>query len=221
MKRKDKFICLSLVIIYVIIVVGIILSPVIYYAVSKPIIYYIIEYDINLSNREEIIDKVENLNYTAYLNHIYKYPDPYPETQKYIDRDLINLLKSRIENDTGFYSWPPYSHYLRYYFLGENHSKLYLTYSNNTIFSLKDQNNQSLLLVVDHVWGGIEWYLNFTQIPYVYNDNSTLVLSESIFIDINMVYVYPFRYYSFDQYLVLNKNLDVILIFIYHIISID
>ncbi|UCC20201.1 MAG: hypothetical protein JSV62_02645 [Promethearchaeota archaeon] len=218
MKRKDKFICLSLVIIYVIIVVGIILFPVLYQLiVIRPRIYYIIEYDINLPNREEIIDKVENLNYTAYLNNYN--PDPW-EPQRYVDKDLIDYLKSLIENDTGFHWWPSYTHYLRYYFLGENHSKLYLIYNNNTIFNLKDQNNQSLLLREDGFWMGTEWYLNFTQIPYVYNDNSTLVLSESIFIDINMVYL-GFEYYSFNQYLVLNKNLDVILIFIYHDIYID
>jgi len=224
MKHREILRCILVV---SILVAGIIIFAVLYNViVIRSRIFYEIDYNINLSNREEIIHKVENLNYPAYLNN---YPYPYyyhADINSYVDRDLIDFLKSRIENDSGFKWSLSYQHYLRYFFLGENHSKLYLTYSNNTIFSLKDKNNQSLFLREDNIWLGFYWYLDFTQIPYVYGDNSTLVLSELIFVKINLEYEWNCGYvclhqYSFEQYLLLSKNLDVILIFIYHDIFID
>ncbi|MFX1593030.1 MAG: hypothetical protein ACFFCL_10080 [Promethearchaeota archaeon] len=207
-------------------IVGITVSPVLYSViVIRPRIYYKIEYNVNLSNREEIIYKVENLNYIAYL-HNFDYDYQSSGISSYVDRNLIHFLKSRIENDGGFTLWPYYRHYLHYIFLGKNHSKLYLIYNNNTIFSLKDKNNQSLLLKGDKYWEGFTWYLNFTQIPYVYGDISTMVLSELIFVEINVEYEWNcgyvcFHEYLYKQYLLLSKNLDVILILIYHYIFID
>ncbi|MFX1239803.1 MAG: hypothetical protein ACFFA7_00995 [Promethearchaeota archaeon] len=147
-------------------------------------------------------------------------PDLYPYFKAYADRDLINFLMERIENYTGFHS-----HHLYYSFLAENHSKLSLTYNNNTIFSLKDQDNQSLILKKDGWWQS-SWYLNFTQIPYVYGDNSTLGLSELIFVEINVEYVHVgcwvcYEEYSCNQYLLLDKNLDIVLIFINYYYFID
>ncbi|MFX1595314.1 MAG: hypothetical protein ACFFBK_04545 [Promethearchaeota archaeon] len=223
MKRRESLICIFVVSLFI---VGIILFPVLYNViVIRSRIYYIIDYSINLSNRDEIIYKVENLNYTAYLHNL-NYDYQYFGINSYVDRDLIHFLKSRIEKDIGFKWWPSYQHYLRYSFLGDNHSKLYLTYSNNTIFSLKDQNNQSLLLRGDKYWEGFDWYLNLTQIPYVYGDNATLILSELIFVEINVEYEWTcgyvcFHEYLFKQYLLLSKNLDIMLIFIYYYIFID
>ncbi|MFX1498878.1 MAG: hypothetical protein ACFFBH_15240 [Promethearchaeota archaeon] len=234
MKHKKALICIF---IFSILVAAIILVPVFYnIIVVQARIYYITEYNIDFSNREEIIDKVENLNYTAYL-HNNDYIPPYPiykGISSYVDRNLINFLKSRIETDTG--SWwrglyslfgGDYHQYLRYSFSGDNQSKLYLTYNNNTIFDLKDQNNQSLLLKVEGS-GELDfrWFLNFTYIPYVYDNMSTLDLSELIFIKINLEYEWVgsyalFHQYLINQYLLLNKNLDVILIFIYYNIFID
>jgi hypothetical protein len=201
------------------IIVGIIAIPVLYNAIFGSRAYYIIDYDVNLSNREDIINKVENFNYTAYLNHSY-IPDGYATDHKgYVDRDLINLLKSKIENHTGICS-----RHLHYYFLGENHSQLYLTYSNNTIFNIKDHNNQSLFLKRGR-WK-ISWYLNFTLIPHVYSDtSSTFVLSELIFVKINLEYELTcpigYDYGSLEQYLLVSMKLDVILIFIYSYFDYD
>ncbi|MDX1799184.1 MAG: hypothetical protein R3255_11085 [Candidatus Lokiarchaeia archaeon] len=216
MKRK--------VIIFFIIVssllVGMIISPLLYNIfVIWPRIYYKIEYNTDLSNREEIIDKVETLDYSVYLHQSYN-PDLDPEFKGYVDRDLINFLKERIENYTGFHS-----HHFIYSLLWVNHSKLYLTYNNNTIFSLKDRDNQSLILKKDGWWEP-SWYLNFAQIPHVSGDKSTLELSELIFVEINVDYYYiagfvGYTKYLVNQYLLLSKNLDVILIFIYYYFEID
>ncbi|MFX1239804.1 MAG: hypothetical protein ACFFA7_01000 [Promethearchaeota archaeon] len=194
------------------IIVGIVTIPVLYNAYIRSRIYYIIEYNIDLSNREEIIDKVETLNYSAYIYYSY----PYEYGQPYVDRVLIDSMKSLIENDTGYLYW---THYLRYSFLGENHSKLYLTYDGDTILSLKDQNNQSLFLITYE--GYHDSYLNYTQIPYVSDGNSTLELNESIFIEINLDYKWQWNYSWYEQYLLLTKNLDITLIYINYYIFED
>jgi len=200
-------------------VVGIILYPVFYnLIVIRSRIYYIIDYDVQGSNREEIISKVETLNYTAYLNNYFEVDDEY---KSYIDTDFVVYLKSRIENDTNFQWEMLYEHYLRYFFIAENHSKLYLTYNNNTIFSVKDQNNHSLLLVENYDWDAVAWYLNFTQLSYVYSDNTTILLSNAIFIEIHLDYGYYCGnlcglWYSIDQYIMLSTNLEALMIFIPH-----
>jgi len=198
-------------------VLGIIFTPVIFnLTVIKSRIYYIIEYDVQGSNSEKIITKVETLNYTVYLNN---YSERDDEFKSFIDADFVRYLKGRIENDTKFQWIMFYEHYLRYVFIADNHPKLYLTYNNNTIFNVKDQNNQSLLSVENYFWTDIAWYLNFTQLSYVYSDNTTILLSNVIFVEINLEYGYYCGslcglWYSIDQYLVLSPNLDALMIFI-------
>jgi len=200
-------------------VMGIIFFPVILnLTLIKSRIYYFIDYDVQGSNREEIITKVETINYTVYLNN---YLEGNRGFKSYVDADFVQYLKSRIENDKNFQWEMLYEHYLRYYFIAENHSKLYLTYSNNTIFSVKDQNNNSLFLVENYDWDYVAWYLNFTQLSYVYSDNTTILLSNAIFIEIHLDYGYYCGslcglWYTIDQYLVLNTKLDALMIFIPH-----
>ena len=196
---------------------GLIFFPVILnLTLIKSRIYYLIDYDVQGSNREEIISKVETLNYTVFLNNNIEQDD---EFKRFIDADFVQYLKGRIENDTKFHWEISYGHYLRYFFIAENHSEVYLTYNNNTIFGVKDQNNQSLISAETYFWTEIAWYLNFTQLPYVYGDNFTILLSNAIFIEIRLSYGYSCGSlcglgYSIDQYLVLSTNLEVLMIFI-------
>ncbi len=198
-------------------VLGLIFFPVILnLTIIKSRIYYLIDYDVQGTNREEIINRVETLNYSVYLQNSIELDD---EFKSFIDADFVRFLKGRIGNDTKFHWELSYGHYLRYYFIAENHSDLYLTYNNNTVFNVKDQNNQSLLSEVDYLWTEIAWYLNFTQLPYVYGDNFTILLSNAIFIEIRLDYGYSCGSlcglgYSIDQYLVLSPNLDALMIFI-------
>ncbi|MFW9822418.1 MAG: hypothetical protein ACFFE4_05760 [Candidatus Thorarchaeota archaeon] len=201
------------------------LIPISYYLTIRSRINYIIDYNVDLPNREEIIYKTENFNYAAYLIPCY---DDYPHSgiTCYVDSNLLHLLKSRIEKDIGFKWWfkPFYEHTLRYYFLAENHSRLYLTYNDNTIFSIKDPNNQSLFLPESIIFSTS--YLNFARIPYVYGDQSTVMVSNFIFVEINLEYVWVCGYicyhsHSYNQYLVLGENLEVVLIFINYDVFID
>jgi len=210
---KIRFLLISLL------VLGLIFFPIfLNLTIIKSRIYYFIDYDVQGSNREEIITKVETLNYPVYLNN---YFEGYEEYKSYIDTDFVQHLKNRIENDTKFHWEMFYRHYLRYDFIAENHSKLHLSYNNNTIFNVKNQNNQTLLSVENYYWNRVAWYLNFTQLSYVYKDNSTILLSNVIFIEIHLDYGYYCGnlcglWYNIDQYLILNPNLDSLMIFIPH-----
>lgn len=208
---KTRFLLISLL------VLGLVLFPLILnLTIIKSRINYYINYEVQGSNREEIITKVETLNYTVYLNNYIERDD---EFKSFIDSDFVRYLKGRIENDTKFHWEMFYGHHLRYFFIAENQSKLYLSYSNNTIFNVKDQNNQSLLSVENYYWTDIEWYLNFTQLSYVYSENTTILLNNVIFIEMYLDYGYHCGSlcaldYSIDQYLVLSTNLDALMIFI-------
>jgi len=209
---KTRLILISLL------VLGFIFFPIfLNLTIIKSRIHYFIDYEVQGSNREEIITKVETLNYTVYLNN---YFEGYEEYKSFVNADFVQYLKSRIENDTKFHWEMFYRHFFRYFFIAENHSKLYLTYNNNTIFNVKDQNNQSLLSIVSYFWNrDIAWYLNFTQLSYVSDDNYTILLDNVIFIEMNLHYGYFCGNvcaldYSIDQYLVLSPNLDILMIFI-------
>ncbi|MFX1502367.1 MAG: hypothetical protein ACFFDH_15510 [Promethearchaeota archaeon] len=218
MKRKRVLI--------IIFIVCIVLIPIFYnLIVVRSRIYYKIEYNVNLSVREEIIQKIEHFNYTAYLNY---YDNSYSNTnlKSYIDADLKQYLKNRIKNDLGFPFSRSSTHNLRYSFLTVNQSTFYLRYNNNRIFSIKDQNNQSFSLRGNFGWDGSSWYLNFTQIPYVNDYDSTLMLKDFILVKINLDYRWMCGYlcdheYSIEQYMVLDENLDIVLIFVYYYIFID
>ena len=207
---KNRVILISLLIF------GLIFFPVINFTLNESRIYYVIDYDVEGSNREEIITKVETLNYSIYLKN---YFEGNREYQSYVNADFIQYLKSRIENDTKFHWEMSYSHHLRYFFVAENHSKLYLNYNNNTIFYVKDQNNQSLLSSDSYHWTYNAWYLNFTQLSYVYSNSKTVLLNNVIFLEINLKYGYTCGNvcaldYSITQYLLLSPNLDTLMIFI-------
>jgi len=200
-----------------ILVLGIILFPIFDNIIGlNSRIYYIIEYDVQAQDKDEIIFGVESLNYTAYLNNRGWENDIY---KSYIDASFVELLRSAIEDATRFHWQLWYRHYLRYYFTARNRSSLFLTYNNNTIFSIKDQSNSTLLSIEDYWWDQIAWYLNFTHLPYVYNDNGTVLLNNAIFVHMRLEYGYYCGslcglWSSIEQYLVLSSNLDVLMIFI-------
>jgi hypothetical protein len=213
-------------------VIGIILTRILYNLfVIKPKIYYIIEYNVDLSNREEIIQKAENFNYANYLHSCH--PDLWYDMNCYIDSDLILPLKNRIETDDFSIfqkHWPKYQHNLHYYFLAENHSKLYLTYNNHTIFSVKDHNNESIFAREDYIFTemveDITLYLNFTQISYAHTETSIEVLNDLILIEMDLEYAWVCGFvcvhsHSFEQYLLLDDSLNVALIFVHYSIFID
>lgn len=220
MKRKNKL--------RLIIIASILVIPLVYnLIVIRPKIYYEIEYDITLPNREAIINGVENLNYPNYLSsNCYYDSGLYEGITCYVDRNLVDFLKNRIEDDIWPRWMPWYQHNLCYSFLGENHTRLNLTYNNNWIYSLKDYNNQSLISS-QFYWQDYDLYLNYAKIPNVGSAKSSLVLNDLIFVKMSVEYVWvgdrPLWYHthSFEQYILLDLSLDVLLILVYYDIFID
>ncbi|MEJ2295938.1 MAG: hypothetical protein P8Y23_14370 [Candidatus Lokiarchaeota archaeon] len=199
-------------------IIGIIVFPVVYnFTVIKSRIYSVINYYVEGENSEEIINKVELFNYTGYLIN---YFEGDPDYKSYIDRDFVMDLQNRIISDTNFHWELLYSHSLEYSFIASNYSKLYLTYNNDTIFSVKDQNNNSLLSIENYpLWQEFTFYLNFTQLGYVYMNNSTILLNNTYFIELYLDYSYYCGslcglWYSIQQFLVVNMMFDVLMIFI-------
>jgi len=183
------------------------------------------DYDINLSNRGELIYRVENLDYSAYLNNDY-YDDWYEGITSYVDRDLIDFLKNRIDKDIGFRLSPFYQHNLLYSFLGEYYSNLNLTYKDNYIYNIKEENNQSLLLSQTAFWSEFKLYLNFHLIPHVSDDVFSLMLNNLFFVRMKVDYKWVYGYlgyhdHSYEQYLLLDENLTILLIFIRFDVFID
>ena len=89
MKRRNK--------VRLIIITSLLLSPVVYnLIVIRPKIFYQIDNDIPMPNREEIINKVETLNYSNYLSRNCYYDSGiYEGITCYVDRNLVDLLKNR------------------------------------------------------------------------------------------------------------------------------
>lgn len=201
-----------------VLVLGLILTPIINNLIVINFrIYYIIDYDIRAQDREAIISRVELFNYSSYLRNI---PWVHPNYKSYIDADYVLYLKNTIEDDVDFHWELGYEHYLRYSFLASNRINLYLTYNNNMIFEVTDQNNITLLSIEDYFWDDVAWYLNFTHLSYVYTDNNTVLLNNAIFIRLSLEYGYYCGnlcglWHAIDQYLVLSSTLDVLVLFTY------
>jgi hypothetical protein len=193
-------------------------------ALSK--IYYHIEYEINIPNSNEIIDKVETFEYPHFLKK-YSYSGRIQNVSQfnecptqYIHRGCIEYLKDLINRDRRkiFFS-PGYYHNLNYKFNATEQEKLYLSYSNTTIFNATYESSKEVFLVP---WSDFHstfygnWYINFTYVPYVFNHSNTILLE-------NIILVNMFLHYSIsrfageghliNQYIGLSSNLQIIFIY--------
>jgi hypothetical protein len=184
----------------------------------KARVYYDIKYEVELPLKEEIISKAEDFDYATYLN---KEIVRFSQFEGFINTNLIHTLRKHIENDTKFHWDLFYEHFLQYHFFAKNQQVIYLTYNNDTIFDLNDKENNSLISVRRNSWGDVACYVNFTRLPYVYNENSTILLEDIIFIEMDLNYGYYCGslcglWYEIHQYLILSLTLDVLAIYLPH-----
>ena len=188
-------------------------------------IYYRVYYEVNLPNSDEIIEKAENFDYLKYL----KMHDPYGEIQNlskfninYIDREFIDFLKGKINRDNKrFHLWPSYYHNFIYTFNATEESKLFFSYNNNTIFNATYETQKPIFIVPPPIWFNFigSWFINFTQVPHVVNQSSTILLNNTILVKMILKYDYLFgnlggEFYQIEQYVILNSNLQVIFIYV-------
>ena len=122
------------------ILIGIIVSfsLIVYNLTISTRIYYKITYEGTIQNLESIIEKSELFEYQKYC----KYRDLSGEVHYvsnsndfyHIDREFIESLKLKIEEDKAkFHFYPFFSHNFIYSLEVTNESLIYLTYNNNSI----------------------------------------------------------------------------------------
>lgn len=188
-------------------------------------IYYHIVYEIDIPNSNEIIDKVETFEYHHYLKihdyfgGTYNISQFNPCPSHYINRDCIEYIKDLINQDRKKFHWvQSYQHNLNYKFNATEQVKLYLSYSNTTIFNATYESKKEIFVVneLNGYFHGI-WYLNFTYVPYMLNQSNTILL-ESIFL-IKMFLDYSITRFAgeghhIEQYIALSSNLQVIFIYV-------
>jgi hypothetical protein len=193
-------------------------------------IYYRTSYNGNVNNLEEIIEKSELFDYQKNC----KYRDSFgivhnatnAEIFYHVDRNFINNLKTKIAKDhEEFHLYPFYEHHFAYSFEATNESLLYFTYNNNSIIKLEDETQTVLFSAREShyennptFWEG-GWYLNFTLIPFSFDLNSTIQISDSILVKMNFNYDHVYgnvgaEFLQVDQFVCFSSNYQIIFVFI-------
>ena len=224
MKRKLKNVLLLIILIGIIIPSSLIISNVI--ILTR--IYYKVNYGVNVQNLENIIEKSELFDYIEYC----KYRDWWGEVhnlsrsdyydQYHIDREFIEYLKLRIEEDKKkIHLFPFHEQNFIYSLEVTNESLIYLTYNNNSIIKAERVNHTEIFTAEwNHhengtlFWVG-NWYLNFTQIPFAPNISSTIILSNIFLVKLNLKYIYVYglgnsEALRIEQFLIFNSNFQTV-----------
>jgi hypothetical protein len=190
---------------------------------------------VNLSNSEEIIEKVETFDYLKFAKMHSESGELYNLSKfniNYIDREYIDFLKEKVNRESKkFHLWLGYHYYVYYTFNASEELKIYFSYNNNTIFNATYE-NQNPIFIVDfdnpafvyipnepYWFSSIgSWYINFTQVPYVDSQSSTIQLNNNILVKMILYYDHLYgnvggEFYQIEQYVILNSNLHVIFIY--------
>lgn len=193
-------------------------------------IYYKISYNGDFNDLEMIVGKSEVFDYQKYctlrnfegtIYNLTNFDNFY-----HIDKDYINALKTKIANDhMKFHVYPFYEHHFTYSFEATNESSLYFTYNNNSIIKLEDETHTEIFSALEWhyenstpFWEGI-WYLNFTLIPFSFDLNSTIKISDSILVKMYLNYDHIYGNVGaenllIEQFLCFNSNYQNIFVFI-------
>ena len=191
-------------------------------------IYYRISYNGDINDLDKIVEKSEYFDYPMYCKYRNTFGIVYnlanSEYVHYIDNDFITNLKAQITYDREkFHIFPFYEHHFALSFEATNESLLYLSYNNDSIIKLEDQNHTEIFSALEGhyensstFWEG-SWYLNFTLLPFSPISNSIIQLNDSILVKMNLDYEY---YYGFngaeniivEQYLCFNSNHHIIFV---------
>ena len=194
-------------------------------------IYYKTYYKGDLSNFDYLVDKVETFDYIKNVKdqgRDYGY-NLTKNSGHYIDRDFIEYLKKKIDDDFWeFHWWPFHTHYLHYTFNATEESQIFFTYNNNSVIAGRYDDFRVIFIAFgyDNIWEG-KSFINFSQVPYVSEDDydpfteySTISLNNTILIKMEIDYYYsraPFGHLSCgtEQFIVLNSNYQIIFIYIF------
>ncbi|MHA2009668.1 MAG: hypothetical protein ACXABO_14395 [Promethearchaeota archaeon] len=186
-------------------------------------------YDINVQDFDDIIEKSELFDYEKYC----KYRDfegivhnniSDVDYLYHIDREFIESLKLKIEEDkVKFHFFPFFSRNLIYSLEVTNESLIYLTYNNNS-FIKAEYANRTEIFAADRgrengarFWCG-NWYLNFTLIPFSPTSSSTIILNNTLLVRMYLEYTYYYSwegssYLRIEQFLCFNSDVQTMLVY--------
>lgn len=195
--------------------------------------YYNISYDIKTENPDKLIEKVETIDYLSLLQSHERNGNVHNITDKifdgcrvssYINREYLEYQKQDISDDSKkFHWWFGHRHYFNYALKASMELKLYFTYVNNTIIKAQYETLEDIFVVDSDYYYFTEirygnWYINFTQVPYVVNETS-ISLNNTILIKMTLNHGYALSplagvWININQFIVLNENLQVIFIYV-------
>ncbi|MFX1395371.1 MAG: hypothetical protein ACFFAH_17690 [Promethearchaeota archaeon] len=188
-------------------IIGALIFPLIYNGLyNQKNYYYIIEYDINAPYEDELIDNVELFDYPSYL-------------LDYIDGDIVKEYKNYIEKDSK-YDWDVGNfRHLIYYFKAEIYNNINLTYK-YIYLEITDGIGKTICSSSNYH----RYYMNFNILPYASQNIKIIELSEIIFVKMYLYYEHGSKFPSYgvksgreleiEQYVLLNMNLEILLVFI-------
>ena len=180
-------------------------------------IYYKVNYDTNIQNYDDIIEKSELFEYQKYCKYRTFWGEGYniSGSDNYIDREFIESLKLKIDKDKEkFHLYPFYQRNFKYSLEVSNESLIYLTYNNNSIIKSEYANQTELFRA-----GFGHWYLNFTQIPFAPNMSSTIILSNIFLVKMSLEYDIAWGFggaenLRIEQFLIFNSNFQIMFVYI-------
>lgn len=193
-------------------------------------IYYSINYRGEVHNLEKLIDKSESFEYEKYCQYHGYTGEIQNITESthssYIDRERINSLKQRIERDkSAFHIFHSYKHNFNYSFNATNESIIRLTYNNNSIIEATYEDGKKIFTAENSsefsenlFWMGI-WYLNFSQIPYPSNEQTTVTLNNVFLVKMSFKYAHFYanlgaQFYEIRQFIAFNSDLEPIFVYL-------
>jgi len=192
-------------------------------------IYYKTYYEGDLQNFDYLVDKFESFDYIKYVKDQAR-DQEYNLTKNsgtYIDRDYIEYLKEKIDDDFWkFHWWPFHTHYFHYTFNATEESQIFFTYNNNSVIAGQYHDSRVIFLAYgygDNIWEG-KSFINFSQVPYVsdydpFTESSTISLNNTILIKMELYYHYVRAAFGHktcrtEQFIVVNSNYQIIFTYI-------
>jgi hypothetical protein len=178
------------------------------YIIVRGNIYYTLNYEINLPEKQELIDRVETFNLSANLNH----EEFQCRTKEfYFNREMLNSYMNSIKSDIGLHVNPFYSHTFEYQFEAQP-INLSITYNNCSIIDSNYGGEHFL-----DPWG-YRLYLNHSIIPTVSNSSNSIILDNVLLVKVSIIYSHSSEILfsglgaEFVQYIALNLDLDIIFV---------
>jgi len=194
-------------------------------------IYFKENYDTNIQDFDDIVDKSELFDYLKYCKYRGYGKGEVQNLSRsdsyyHIDRVFLESLKIEIEEDKKkFQIFPSHKRYFIYSLEVSNESLIYLTYNNNSIIKAEHADHTEIFRADWAQWGDSyprywtgNWYLNFTQIPFALNESSTVMLNNIFLVKMNLIYNYVLnawggQYLRIEQYLFFNSDFQVMLVY--------